>query len=536
MTSNPSSRALPSTPLLAALLGLLILAVYWPATTYDFLRWDDQINLTQNPGLHPPSWAHIEIFWHGPYAGLYIPVTYTLWSAMAFFARVSGQQGGTELNPYLFHSLNIFTHFLASLIVWRLLVRLVRNQWAAWFGAAFFALHPTCVEAVAWVTGFRDVLGGMLGFAALLAYFPCERRRDSARYALSTCLFLLAILAKPAAVAILPMALALDLLWIHRRIGLILARLLPWTLAAAALALMTHHIQGSLPAIDTPPWWQRPMIAGDAITFYLGKLFLPIRLCVQYDHSPHRVLARSMAIVPTTIALAVGIIVYLLGRRWRWIWLSGALFLTGLLPVLGFAPFIFQYYSTTADRYLYIALLGASVAIAFILANRPRPALYCAAALFLCVFSALSFEQVLTWRTTQTIFTHVLQINPQSNLAFVKLSWEKLSEGDPQSAEQLARQALAVRSDDVRAWINLGAALDEQHRPEEARQCYLHVIQTDSSRESAGAYSNLAAMQADGGDFAGAISLYQQALNRDPDLPEARIGLSAAQQRSGHLP
>jgi Flp pilus assembly protein TadD len=116
----------------------------------------------------------------------------------------------------------------------------------------------------------------------------------------------------------------------------------------------------------------------------------------------------------------------------------------------------------------------------------------------------------------------------------VKLSWEKLSEGDPQTAEKLARQALDVRPDDVRAWIDLGAALDELHHPDEARQCYLHVIQTDASRESAGAYSNLAAMRADAGDYAGAISLYKQALARDPDLPEAHIGLAAAQQRTAH--
>jgi tetratricopeptide (TPR) repeat protein len=162
--------------------------------------------------------------------------------------------------------------------------------------------------------------------------------------------------------------------------------------------------------------------------------------------------------------------------------------------------------------------------------------LYYIAIAIVCIFSVLSFQQVLTWRNTQTVFTHVLKINPYSNMALVKLSWEKLNEGDPHSAEKLARQALDVRPDDVRAWINLGAALEELHEPDQARDCYLHVIATDSSIASAGAYSNLAAMRAEHGDYAGAISLYQQALARDPDLPEARIGLARAMQLDAHKP
>ncbi|HEY1686988.1 MAG TPA: tetratricopeptide repeat protein [Tepidisphaeraceae bacterium] len=594
MKSPQTSRRGPSIFLLGLALGLLIAAVYGRAATYDFIRWDDQQHLANNPFMHPPSWEHIAVFWHRPYFGLYVPVTYTLWSLVAMFAQVPGQGGKIEFNPYLFHTVNIAAHFIAALLVWRIVYRLVGDRYIAWIGAAVFALHPLCVEPVVWVSGFRDLLSACLGFAAILAYLPgrehsteeditpssCtqeegrgslekpearsqkpefssafsvqrsastnnphptpppvykgreeERRgRMVGRYLLATIFYLLAILSKPAAVAILPMVLVLDVIWLRRRWMGIAWRLLPWAAAAVVLAVMTHRIQGLPPAIDTPVWWQRPMIAGDAVTFYLQKAVAPVALCVQYDHAPHRVLDRGMGITPTMIALAAGLAIFGLGFRWRWVWLCGALFLAGLLPVLGFVPFYFQYFSTTADRYAYFSLLAVALAIAFVLREWDRAGLFYFFATCIAALAIISFLQVGTWRSTEAVFRHVLAINLHSNLALVKLSREKLIEGDPLSAEQLARRALEARPDDSRAWINLGAALENLHHPGEAKKCYEHVVETDQSRDAAGAYSNLAAMNADAGDYGDAIKLYHEALSHDPDLIEAQIGLAEAER------
>ena len=38
----------------AVTLGLLIAAVFWPATGFDFVRWDDPVNVTQNPLITEP--------------------------------------------------------------------------------------------------------------------------------------------------------------------------------------------------------------------------------------------------------------------------------------------------------------------------------------------------------------------------------------------------------------------------------------------------------------------------------------------------
>ncbi|MBM3225844.1 MAG: hypothetical protein FJZ47_18885 [Candidatus Tectomicrobia bacterium] len=189
------SRA-PSTPpstwwrpprLAVLLLICATLAVFWQVLSHQFVLWDDPVNVTENPALHPVTFEHILAFWRAPYLELYIPLTYTVWSALAVVSRWDGSHVQTPLDPRLFHGLNLGLHMVSTLVVWRLLLRLlshVRHQgepqvtstvatqraWAAAGGALLFAVHPLQVEAVSWVTGLKDVLYGCLALIAIWQY------------------------------------------------------------------------------------------------------------------------------------------------------------------------------------------------------------------------------------------------------------------------------------------------------------------------------------------------------------------------------
>src|SRR5262249_20088843 len=142
-------------------------------------------------------------------------------------------------DPQLFHLLNLLLHPLTVLVVWRLACLLLggtahacvsthgrpatspylrRVEWAAGGGALLFAIHPLQVEAVAWATGFKDVLCGFLSCVALWQYLryaqesgeatssgqapQVQARRSVRRYGLATGAFVLALLAKPMAVVV----------------------------------------------------------------------------------------------------------------------------------------------------------------------------------------------------------------------------------------------------------------------------------------------------------------------------------------------
>src|SRR5215468_3666513 len=184
-TSNPDTASwMPHT--VAALLVVVTLAVFWQVHSHEFVLWDDGLHVYENPYLQALTFDNIRVFWREPYAELYIPLTYTLWALTAAVARgiSASTTGGVPFAPQFFHTLNLLVHLLSVLVVWRI-VRLLldrtvphtttspplsRVEWAAGAGALLFAIHPVQVEAVAWVTGFKDVFCGFLACVAIWQY------------------------------------------------------------------------------------------------------------------------------------------------------------------------------------------------------------------------------------------------------------------------------------------------------------------------------------------------------------------------------
>jgi hypothetical protein len=105
-------------------------------------------------------------------------------------------------------------------------------------------------------------------------------------------------------------------------------------------------------------WWQRPFIAGDALAFYLYKTFVPIDLCVDYGRTPPWVMSHAWGYVAWAIPVGLLVVCYRYRERRPLTWLGALMFVTFLLPTLGLVPFAYQAYSTVADRYAYLALIG----------------------------------------------------------------------------------------------------------------------------------------------------------------------------------
>src|SRR5262245_45458897 len=435
----------------AALLLLVTLAIYWQVPSYEFVQWDDVLHVFENPYLQSLTWENILAFWREPYAELYIPLTYTFWSLTAAASRAVTAHtiGGARLDPQFFHTLNLLVRLLTVLVVWRI-VRLLLGrtaprtatgpslthlELAAGGGALLFAVHPLHVEAVAWVTGFKDMLGGFLSCVAIWPYLLYARGSEDAtasgnaasdkaprvlgRYWLATGVFVLALLAKPSAVVVPVVAWVLDVwswpqTWRHRR-----PALLAWLGLAALWGLFTSlKVQPPAASAFIPPLWVRPLIAGDTVSFYLYKLVVPAWLGPDYGRSPEWLLAQSWwwltGLVPW------GLAGWLWYRRTRWPWLvaTGGVLVAGLLPVLGLVPFAFQAYSTVADRYMYIAMLGPALALAWGWQHLRQRWLVVGCAVVLGVLGIRSMGQVRYWHDSTSLFEHALIVNPRSSVAY----------------------------------------------------------------------------------------------------------------------
>ena len=529
--------------LLGAVL-LAVAAVYAQVVTFHFLPfWDDDTNIHRNPLYAPLSWSSVALFWKGPFQQLYIPVTYTAWAGLVALSRIVA---GTTvsfgpINAALFHGANLLVHLLSVAMVFLILRRLlsahsrdqtaspVRILAAVAAGALAFGLHPVQVETVAWVSGLRDVLGGALSLAAIelfLSWLDGPRSRlNWMRYAGATLLLFLAFGSKPGTVVTPALALICGL-WLlkaeSRRLGLLLW-LIPWFLFAVAEVVLTSHAQPAAElARSLVPLWARPFVAGDALAFYLGKLFWPLPpwgLCADYGRSPNSLFDAGILwwswIVPVVVAAVLAIF-----RKLRIYLIPCLLLAIGVLPTLGLIPFNFQVVSTVSDRYLYIGMLGPALAVALFVLRGSAVIRGAIVSLLVVGWAVVSLIQLPCWAAGEVFFPAILARNPTSwksrhNYACTLDAQGKLTEALKEFSE-----AIRLRPSNAEAYNDAALTLLKLGRRQEAIQCFQQSLQV---RATAGAARNLAAALLMNGDPVQAVKVYLVAMQIDPgDLQNQR--------------
>lgn len=470
-------------------LAWLCLVVAAPAIAFSgvvnhhFLRWDDPAHVVDNPYLQTTTAGNLVRFWQSPYENLYIPAAYTLWFAEAGISRLLEPAAG-PLDPRLFHLGSLLLHVTVSALVFLVLMRLELTAPCAAAGALLFALHPVQVESVAWISEAKGLLCGAFSLLAIWQYVsfaapraaeggaPVSRAAQGWHYTFALLAFLLALLSKPSAIAV-PLAVGLlDRWWLKRPWMAVAAALAPWCLLAGVFALLTKGQQTDAAVTVVAPLWSRPLIALDALAFYLGKLIMPVRLAFDYGRNPAYVLAQgwvyAIALLPAALA---GVLAALPGRR-QWLCCYGV-FVAAVLPVLGLVPFLFQGYSTVADRYLYLSMLGPALALAWTLEKRLAPPLFRRGgriagglvAALLAILAVLSHRQAAVWHDDYALNAHNLTVNPRSWVAHSNWGYALLQDGKPDAAAAHLVQSLEMHPDNWQGETNLGAALArlEQH-------------------------------------------------------------------------
>jgi Flp pilus assembly protein TadD len=358
------------------------------------------------------------------------------------------------------------------------------------------------------------------------------------------------------------MAAAIDLILRRRSVRQITLRFLFWIPLSILCAVVAKISQPTKFYINLVSPLLRPFIAGDAIAFYLWKIVWPLRLAIDYGRRPQAVAASHLEFLTCLPPLALLILLWIKRRQWKLPLAGAAVFIIALAPVLGLVPFDFQMYSTVADHYLYLPMLGISMIVASLIAARPRPAVFAASVIILALLATQTFLQARIWQTSASVFTHALDVNPRSwasrhNLsltlfnegniaeaekqtrialqikpdygqAYVNLAHILQSKGDLPGAIDAASKATQIQPDDPDAWTWLGHILDALGRSNQAIDAYRKALQLDPNNPIP--LINLGSALAEQGDLNEAISLYQAALKMNPASPEASEGFRRATQ------
>jgi protein O-mannosyl-transferase len=519
-----------------ALVGVTAL-LYAGVRDHEYLSWDDDVFVYRNPHLQPPSWQSVEAYWSAPYAHLYVPVPYTVWVGLARALGGPGPRGDWQVPPGPLHLASAAFHALNVLLVFGLLRLLTGEDRGAAAGALLFAVHPMQVESVAWSSELKDLLSGAFSLASLWLYLvwcgesqPGGQRRRWMLYGAATLAFVLALLSKPNAVALPLVAGLLAVVLLHRTPRRAATSLVPWVAMALAYAVFTRHVQPVAAGLDIP-LWQRPFVAGDALAFYMAKALLPLQLAADYGRTPQSVLQGPWVYVVWLVPAAVVTAAVVARRRWPWVLAGVGVLCLALLPALGLTPFDFQQYSTVADHYAYVAMLGPALLVAGFLSRPRRFLAYGLCGIAFVLLALQSSLQVLYWNDNLSFWQHTLEVNRRSWLAHNNLGATYQTASRPTEAIWHYQQGLRLKPDDAAILINLGLSLYTAHRDQEALPYLERGLWLRPGDPKAHYLAGVILLRAHRAPEA--LPHFAAVLDGQPDDANARLGLAKSLQGLG---
>jgi protein O-mannosyl-transferase len=579
--------------LIGLLLALITLLAYLPVARDGFVNYDDQDYVTDNTmvqkGLTPAAirWAFTT-----SHASNWHPLT---WLSHMADCELFG------LNPGAHHVVNALFHAANAALLFALLLRLTGGLWPSAFVAALFAWHPLHVESVAWISERKDVLSTCFALLSLLAYarfvepirgglrpatgkhpksecrMPKEVRNPNAEisdgqcsdsnfglrasfefrhsafgfpigpgsrfYWLALLLFALGLMSKPMVVTLPFVMLLLDYWPLQRFRTSTLSRLTlekwPFFLLSAAACVVTVLVQSrrsgdAVASLELIPLHYRICNALAAYGLYLLKLVWPVGLAVFYPLPEHLTRLMLSALVSAVALVIISGLVWR-ARRTRaylpvgWLWFLGTLVpVIGLVQVGGAA---------LADRYMYIPAVGLFIAVAFgarDLAGRlqlSRTIVAAAAAGVLAACLALTENQLRCWRDSETLFAHALAVTKDNHVAHLNLGAALEEKGRLNEALVQYRAAERLAPELYHVHNNLGNLLDKLGRPREALRAYRKASLWCPGQ--AFLHNSAGMVLVELGRFDEALSQFKEAARLDPAYPWAPFEIGKLRLKQG---
>jgi tetratricopeptide (TPR) repeat protein len=535
-------------------LALAVLAVFGQTAHFDFVNYDDDRNVYQNPivekglSVQAAGWA----FTRAQDAN-WVPLT-TLSHMMD--CQLFGLHAGGH------HLVNVLLHAATAILLFLALRQMTGSLWRSAFVAAVFAIHPLRAESVAWVSERKDVLSAFFFMLTIGAYTrfvreskvhppsPGSGARRSPKskgfYVLALLFFALGLMSK-SMVATLPFVLLLLDWWPLNRMrsaecGVrnftkLVVEKIPFLALAAGSCAVTALTPGLLIAdVHKQPLFERIENALVSYVIYLRQMLFPEGLAIPYPNAPNGEPAWKAGLAFVLLAaITAGVVAWRKKQPWlltSWLWYLGMLF-----PVIGIIQILFNV--AHADHYTYLPEIGTAIALTWSVAEwsaRWKQRRWILGGLMAAVIGALmacARAQTAYWKDSETLWTRTLDCTSGNSVAHNDLGLALAQKGDVDGAIAHYKMALEIHPDDDEVHYNLGVGLFQKGDVEGAIAQYKTALEIAPG--NAEYHNNLGAALFAKGAVEDAIAQFEEALTIQPGHADARFNLGTALLKLGRL-
>lgn len=446
----------------AVLLCLLALLVYSRLFSAGFISWDDGDVLLNNKDVH-----HFDItaFFTNYYVGNYAP--FTMIGFAIDWLLFHGQAAAH-------HGVNLLLHVVNALLVYKLSHLILKDKAKAMLSTVIFCFHPLQVETVAWVSAKNNILYAQFFLWGLIFYSRYCLEHVRKYYVWSLLFFVASVLSKPSAICFPLCMVLLDYLLKEKpSVKEIILHKIPFVVLALALGLVTIYTRTEDKFITGSHAYaihERIGYAGYALLQYISKFLVPVNLSVIYPYPQNKLLALILGYA--TICVLIFACFKLYRSKHKMAWFGVLFFISNLLLVLQLLPFGEV---LTADRYMYLPVLGLAWTLASLLPLNEKQVQYLALALVL-VLGTFTFFRTSAWKNSINLYSDIIKKYPHSFVALNSLGAEHMLNKNYDQSLSYLNAAINENTQYYKGYYNRGLLYAQTNRMQDALADFTKAI------------------------------------------------------------
>lgn len=460
--------------IITAIILVLSLCVFLPTVQFEFTTWDDDIHVTTN--LHVQDFSLRSLAYHFTSTANYMYHPITMFSYMVDWSLSGGK-------PWLFHLTNVIIHIMNIVLLFFLLQTLHVEKNILTFILIVFAMHPLQVEAVAWISGRKELLYAFFFLISLLLYVRYWEIKQRIVLLYSLIAFVFSLLSKPSAIMLPGVLFMLEYVR-QKRISIevlkIPALFLLVAIVYGVLFLQTQQ-STSLRPIEYFSLGQRVVLFMYELSFYVWKFLLPVNLSACYAYPDIDAISPSYFVVLAMILVLV-VLVIIFTRQRPAVVFGILLYVVTIFPVMQVIPF--HNASLVADRYAYLPIVGIAMFFGYGIRMKSEEIDNISSTMynFLMVFLVISIStttlnRIFVWKDSITLFSDMIEKNPKLAIAYGNRAYAKILTGDFTGAIEDCNIVLRMNPFDGKAYYNKGNAYSQLNKFDSALICYTSAVQ-----------------------------------------------------------